>query len=138
MAGKEKPAKKTAREMVDETAALRFEYLVNDVKLVQKPLRVKQIKDLVKLSKDLIIDLAKKSKGNTLDITINSIIDLITGDGLSEFMNIIFGGDASNIDWDDASFAEVNKIFKDFLALNPELKQLLIDYTSSLTSNRLD
>lgn len=93
-------------------------YTIQDIKLIQGPLKIRQIRELLKMVSGLEISTDKKSMD---EINVQDMIDLILGEKLQQVAELIFGEPAKKVKWDDVTFEQLEVIVQDFLQLNPSL-----------------
>lgn len=100
------------------------EYMINGIKLTQKPLVVGQVRNLMKLLGDLEV---------TEDSNFSDMVEVLINDKLRELMCIIFGKDAEQINWLMVPYDVVDEVLTDFFALNPRLTGRLKSLLANLT-----
>lgn len=111
-------------------------YTIQGVKLSQGPLKIRQIRELLKLLSGLQVSDEKKSLD---DVSVQDMIDLILGEKLQQVAVLIFGEPAKKIKWDDVEFETLEAVVQDFLQLNPSLIKRLSELfnISVLTRNQV-
>ncbi len=100
------------------------EYIIQGKKLVQKPLVVGQVRQLLKLLEDLEVDENSRFA---------ELVDVLIGEKLPRLMAIIFGDEAQAIRWDAIPYEVLDEVIADFFGLNPRLTSRLKGLLTSLT-----
>jgi hypothetical protein len=99
-----------------------MKYEIQGKKIEQRPLKIRQIRDFIKLVASLDLGEDKKT---LQDVKANEIIDLMLSDKVKEAASILFGEKAKAINWDEVEYETIEEIVNDFLSLNPNLAKRL-------------
>ena len=96
-------------------------YKIQDFELVMSPLKIRQIRELLKVVSSLDIG----EKKSLEEVKAEELIDLLLSDKVKEVAQILFGDDSQKVNWDEVEYETVEEIVKDFLSLNPGLVERL-------------
>lgn len=101
------------------------EYVIQGKTLTLEKVTLGQVKGMLKLFQDL--DIQPETK-------MTDVVDVLIQKKIDAFADVIFGGQAKGIKWDQVPYDDFDQIVEDFLALNPRLKNRLMGLFGSLAS----